>query len=415
MEQELLKLVNSLKEDISNLDEYSTSTSSSDNDWPLELINNIISKVSYLKSNLNNLNDAEIKELKNSLEDVIKIHEIKKAPVFITSLIASTIGGLICSLLSLIVLSWWNAALFFLLMTLSFMFKNYPYLKEDIGGKAFKKLDENIDDIKELDKELTKILAEQKTYQVEETKEIKEEVNKEEYTLVNLINDTKRNIMMLNNSDEPEFNKRLALALTEFKSSLASVDKMPNNMKKDMEYFTSSKLTKELKSINEDALKLYQENKQKMKDETIDKLINDYMSNIDDSKDKIAKFINLKNSIASYLDNEDILSKMQIEERLASCFYYTVKDFNIDEVKSILDLIDENFYEAFTIFGEELINEREDNLEIMDYYRKLKELKKDLDNYTYLLDLCSFLIKSKTLKLKYAQNKNNILNRELSL
>ena len=44
--KELLKVVNSLKEDVSNLYEYSVSTESYDNDWPLELIYNIISKVS---------------------------------------------------------------------------------------------------------------------------------------------------------------------------------------------------------------------------------------------------------------------------------------------------------------------------------------------------------------------------------
>ena len=217
--------------------------------------------------------------------------------------------------------------------------------------------------------------------------------------------------MMLNNADEPKFKERLSIALTEFKNSLTTANSMPSNMKKDMEYFASTKLTSELKSINEDVLKLYQETKQRMKDENLNKLINDYMSNIDDSKDKTQDFIKLKDNLKTFIDDEDILSKMQIEERLAQCFYYTIKDFSIEEVKMMLNHIEEDFYEAISLVGEEILNEREDNIEITSYYNRIKELKPQLNRYDYLVYICAILLNSKILKLKYSETKNNSLSR----
>ena len=378
-EQELSKLVNSLKEDVSSLYEYSVSTSS-DKDWPLGLIYNIIAKVSYLKSNLNSLTNEEIKNLKNSLDDLLNIYDTElfgpQVCIAIIGFGMTFLGVLFSALFS----TWWIAIILFLITPLFLKFAVYPKLKEDIRGEAFKKLGENIEDIKKLKRELAKMLKEQKTNEVEiakvnQPKEVKKLETSKEYTLVTLINDTKRNIMMLSNNDETEFNNRLALALNEFKTSLTSSKNMSGNMKKDMEYYASTKLTKDLKSINEDVLKLYQENKLKMKDETLNKFINDYMNNIDVSKDKITEFIKLKDNLKTLIDNEDILSKMEIKERLADCFYYTIKDFNKNELTTILNFIEEDLFDALTLVGEKILNEREDNLEITSYYNRIKELK----------------------------------------
>ena len=378
-EQELSKLVNSLKEDVSSLYEYSVSTSS-DKDWPFGLIYNIIAKVAYLKSNLNSLTNEEIKNLKNSLDDLLNIYDTElfgpQVCIAIIGFGMTFLGVLFSALFS----TWWIAIILFLITPLFLKFAVYPKLKEDIRGEAFKKLGENIEDIKKLNKELAKMLKEQKTNEVEiakvnQPKEVKKLETSKEYTLVTLINDTKRNIMMLSNNDETEFNNRLALALNEFKTSLTSSKNMSGNMKKDMEYYASTKLTKDLKSINEDVLKLYQENKLKMKDETLNKFINDYMNNIDVSKDKITEFIKLKDNLKTLIDNEDILSKMEIKERLADCFYYTIKDFNKNELTTILNFIEEDLFDALTLVGEKILNEREDNLEITSYYNRIKELK----------------------------------------
>ena len=165
------------------------------------------------------------------------------------------------------------------------------------------------------------------------------------------------------------------------------------------------------KLISEYATLGYQETKQRMKDENLNKLINDYMSNIDDSKDKTQDFIKLKDNLKTFIDDEDILSKMQIEERLAQCFYYTIKDFSIEEVKMMLNHIEEDFYEAISLVGEEILNEREDNIEITSYYNRIKELKPQLNRYDYLVYICAILLNSKILKLKYSETKNNSLSR----
>ena len=365
-----------------------------------------------LKDSFNKLSNAEIEEFANSLEDIINIYDEELKVELLLSCIIGGVGAILPALLLLILVPLWGAIIFYLLAALFMSLYIFIDPSEIFGDEFASKLCDNVGDIRKLYNELTQKLEKNKSKKVEpeKTEEVKgREINNDEYTLVNLINDTKRNIMMLNNADEPVFNERLGVALAEFKNSLATSSNMSDNMKKDMEYYASLELTKELKSINEEVLKLYQKNKAKNKEQAIDYVINEYMSNIDKSEDKAQEFMKLKERIKPFLDNEDILSKMQIEERLAQCFYYTIKDFKVEEVKQMLTQIEEEFYEELSLVGEEILNEREDNLEITSYYNRMKELKNQLTEYDYLVGICTILMASKSLKLKYLETKNNLL------
>ena len=411
-EKELFKLVNSLNEDVSSL--YESSNSSSDNDWPLGLIYNIIAKVSYLKINLNNLTDEEIKKFKNSLDELLNIYDTE---LFGPQVCIAIIGfgmTFLGVLFSVLFSTWWIAIILFLITPLFLKFKVYPYLKEDIRGEAFKKFGENKKSIKKLNKELAKMLKRKNINQMEETKEIPEQKHVEvqedtaqkekSLSIEELISHTESIIMLLKNEEENVYRKKVYDILQTYRQDLDNAKGMSNNLKEDYLNMSLRQLKKELTKIENEILTKYNTNINEQKEKMADTLFNDFNQN---------KYLNevsllaLMKSLNDLLPNTDLILSLNIKDRFAKCFYDTLSNLHKDN--TLIDNIDDIYLDRIIIYGENLINEYENNLYILEYRDKLYKLKNNLNKRDYLKYLYQFLTTTNILKKETLGNDNKVI------
>ena len=201
-----------------------------------------------------------------------------------------------------------------------------------------------------------------------------------------LINNLRSKILLLPDTKEHIYLERVQKALSVYMEGEKNMETMSNlNMKMQYKLEVNREIKKTLEEIDKDIdLKELFVNKEDYK-ETIDKVFNSYLVNMYglSDEDKVATLSQMMHLINNVLNGGDLSNELYLKNRFAECFWETYYNLGVNSKAILMDLLLPTFKSSVILFGEKILNNMEQTLEVISmrsYLNNLRE-KGNLEGY----------------------------------